>query len=275
MNEHKAVLLNEAIYALGVRKNGIYVDATLGAGGHARRILENGGRVIGIDDDPKMLEIAKANLSDFSNVSLVNGNFRKIDKLLADLKINKVDGILADLGVSSVHFDEDDRGFSFKDERATLDMRLNKTTQEITGADLLNGLREDQLAQILGGKLALEIVASRVATPFKTVGDFVKTIRKVVAFSGKINPATKAFMALRIAVNTEEANLIEFLPKAYELLKVSGRMVVISFHSGEDRIVKDFFRNKKRIGGLVCPSALEIEKNPRARSARMRVVEKI
>lgn len=270
--QHEPVLLKEIIEELHIKNQGRYIDATLGAGGYTRAILDMGGNVLGIDTDPSMLKIAEENLKGSENLKTANGNFSEISKLAEENGFREVDGIVFDLGVSNVHFSDTERGFSFKNPEALLDMRLNVKSQGIRASDLLNALREDQLRQMFGGKIAKEISEFRKVKRFETVGDFL-SIFPEKKFSDRVHPATKAFLALRIAVNSELDNLIEALPKAYELLKPGGRLLIVSFNSDEDRIVKDFFKNKgeeKRI----LPSEEEIRRNPKSRSAILRVIEK-
>lgn len=278
---HEPVLLNEALDALHIKNSTQYIDATLGAGGHTIGILKRGGNVLGIEADEKMLDIAKERIQETCPVSnrsvgdyiLVNGNFRNIASIAKDNGIFRVDGILFDLGISSVHLDSDSRGFSFKDESAPLDMRLNTSAQSVTASDLLNSLPEKALVELFSegmGKTAAKRLSERVAKAraikkFVTVSDFLDVAGRKKR--GKIHPATKAFMALRIAVNTELATLTTALEDSKKLLVKKGKIVVISFHSGEDRIVKKVFGESE----LVTPSEDEIQRNPRARSAKMRV----
>jgi 16S rRNA (cytosine1402-N4)-methyltransferase len=277
---HQPVMAREVIEKLHVKRLARYIDATVGTGGHAAEIMGRGGVVLGIDADFRMLEIARKNLGE-DKVTLVGGNFRDIDRLAAENGFDKVDGILFDLGISSVHLDSDERGFSFRKLDAPLDMRLDPERQNVSAADLLNSLREDQLRELFSvtgvGGLARKVVEQRKAGPIRTVGDFIALMGE--GRHGKLHPATKAFLALRIAVNSELISLKEALPKAYELLEPGGRMAVISFHSGEDSIVKRAFGEFEEKGfgkseGLVRPLPGEIEKNPRARSAVMRIFRK-
>ncbi len=274
---HEPVLLNEAIDSLHLNSSGIYVDGTLGAGGHSKVIIDKGGFVIGIDKDPFMISLAKNNLPE-SHFTLVNRSFSDIKIILKDLGYEKVDGILLDLGISNVHFSDKSRGFSFSDSTASLDMRLSQS-QNLKASDLLNILREDQLtdlfAEIFTGyearKIAKKIISKREQKRFEIVGDLLA-----------ISKDAKIFMALRIAVNSELDDLKKALPDCLEVLKPRGRLVIITFHSTEDRIVKNFFTevgNSEK--GIVItqkpiiPSSEEIVRNPRARSAKLRVIEKI
>lgn len=269
---HKSVLLSEAVEALHVENGKKYIDATLGAGGHTLEILRRGGKVLGIEADPKMLAIATLRLGATewqARMKLVLGNFRDIASIAHSHGFGRVSGILFDLGISSYHLDEDQRGFSFKDPGAPLDMRINPETQGVTAADLLNSLDTTQLTKLFESKgIARKVVEFRKVKNFSTVGDLLTLFgpkRK------RVHPATKAFMMLRIAVNSEYDSLSSALPQAVELLEKGGRLVVISFHSGEDRIVKKYFVRSD----LILPNEEEIARNPRARSARMRVLTKV
>jgi len=267
---HESVLLSESIEALKVVPGGEYIDATFGAGGHTKAILQKGGKVLAIEADPRM--IARESTNPFApNAKLVQGNFKDMAIIAAKNGFEHVNGILMDLGISSLHLDSDDRGFSFKDPNARLDMRLNTETQGVRAADLLNSLDKAQLAVLLESKsLAQKTLEFRTKKPFETVGDLLTLFESKKR--GKIHPATLTFMNLRIAVNSELENLKETLPRAYEILKKGGRLVVITFHSGEDRIVKEFFKDKD--GEFITPSEEEVARNPRARSAKLRVITK-
>lgn len=280
-NQHYPVLLKEAIEQLHVKKSAKYIDATVGTGGHAREILERGGRLLGIDMDDAMLAFARKNLSQYGeSVQLVRGNFSDVAQIAEDNAFVPCDGVLADLGISSVHYDGAKRGFSFGDKDAVLDMRLETNDVVVTAKDLLNLLSRKQLINLFepfvgfGGtrKLVGQIVERRKVEHFETVGDFLDVVEESGISGGKLNPATKPFMALRIRVNSELENLAEFLPAAFRILAPKGRLVVISFHSLEDRIVKRFM--KANSGSLIVPSREEVRDNPRSRSAKMRVIEK-
>jgi len=286
---HEPVMVREVIKALHLKKGGLYIDATVGTGGHALEIVKKGGRVLGIDMDPMMLEIAKMRLEKAGRpFKLVSGNFKDIDEIVKKEKVDEVDGILIDLGVSNVHFDTKERGFSFSNPEAPLDMRLNPDSQGVTAADLLNGLREDQLtvlfAKVLpffkAKKVAKMLTFFREQKKFETVTDFLEALKD---FKGKpgLNPATLPFLALRIAVNSELENLKEALPKAFALLNKGGKLVILSFHSKEEKIIKDFFfseerENKAKIltKTAITPRDEEIAKNVKARSAKLWILEK-
>lgn len=278
-------MVEEVLEALKVplKSQARYIDATLGTGGHAEALLSAGGEVLGIDIDWQMLEIAKARLKKFAGkIKFVLGNFRKIDEIAKESGFEQVDGVIFDLGASNLQLISEERGLSFSNPYAPLDMRFNSEEQAVKASDLLNVLRKDQL-RVLFGKvmgwreslmLADRIESEREIKPFETVGDFIKVAQ--LRGKEKLNPATLPFLALRMAVNSELENLEEGLAKAYALLKSRGKLVVITFHSGEDAIVKHF---GKRVGELatkkpIRPSEQEIAKNPRARSAKLRIIEK-
>ena len=279
---HKPVLLNESIDGLDLADGKTFVDATYGAGGHTREALKRfpNLKAITIDQDP----IVGANIT---------GNFRDIDTFLGDVN---PDAILLDLGISSDQLESSGKGFSFqKDE--PLDMRMGDSGP--TAADILNSWDEHAIELILRGfgeerfskKISSEIVASRKIRPFETTTDLIEAIREVKPkhFRDKIHPATKTFQALRIAVNSELDALENGLQKGFDILAPHGRFVVISFHSLEDRIVKNFFREKVRggeaifpnlstslkAGKPIIPTDKEVKDNPRSRSAKLRVVEKL
>ncbi len=284
--KHVPVLLKEVIESLHIKNQGRYVDATLGAGGYTKAICEEGGVVLGIDTDDSMLNIAREELK-VMNVKFVNGNFRNLKRVAEENEFSEVDGVVYDLGVSNVHFNDEERGFSFRNGNAKLDMRLDTKFQSLKASDLLNALRVDQLRQIFeevigrneAFNLARIIVARRDIKKFETVQDLLNILGEKKP--GKIHPATKIFMALRIAVNSELDNLRDSLPQALDLVRVGGRIAVVSFHSLEDRIVKDQFNEWKESGyGKVVtgkpmlPSNEEILINPKSRSAKLRVFEK-
>lgn len=300
---HEPVLVHEVIGYLRLdvplKKQAYFVDTTVGTAGHTLEILKAGGSVLGIDADKELLEIAEKRLniacptlndSVQGHFKLVNGNFKDIDKIAKRMKFEKVDGILFDLGVSNLHLKSQTRGFSFENGFAPLDMRIDAKTQSVTGADLLNSLRKDQLIELFSSvmiqpvakRLAKEVVFLRKERSIKETSDFLAIISRARIVSGKLNPATLPFMALRMAVNSELENLKIALPKALELLNKGGRLVVISFHSGEDALVKNFFRNMQKENLVkiltkkpVVPTREEITRNPRARSAKLRCFEKI
>lgn len=283
---------DEVIKYLHITKKDWYLDATLGVGGHTIAILGSGGNVLGLDADPKMLEIAKKNISKACPANNkerfvgLNYNFSNLDKALVESGIDTLSGALFDLGISSYHLDTDDRGFSFQNKLAPLDMRLDPKLQNIKAADLLNVLDKAQLVVLFqktmllpkAKKLAKSVTNRRKTKRFETVSDFLKLFPKR---TGKTHPATTAFLSLRIAVNTELDALNGALDKILDFLKPGGRIVVISFHSGEDRIVKHKFNlwQKEGLGQVltdkpVLPSKNEVNNNPRARSAKLRTFAK-
>ncbi len=287
---HEPVLKDEALHYLNVKKDFKVIDSTLGYGGHTLFFLENGAKVLSIEADQSMIDLASERLKKYigNELTIVHGNFRNIDKIAKDNDFSDADAILADLGISSVHLDSSKRGFSFKDESQTLDMRLDVGSQSVTASDLLNALREDQLRRmfgdVMGGlavtHLAREVVSKRIVKKFETVGDFLEVVRKVMGRHGHLNEATLPFLALRIAVNIEIDSLKEYIPNAFSVLKSSGRLGIISFHSLEDQVVKHKFVEFVKSGegilidDIIVPKDDEITKNPRSRSAKFRVIEK-
>ncbi len=309
-NTHESVLLDKAVNLLNCRPGGVYVDGTVGGGGHAEKILKKSspnGVLIGIDIDPHALEIASERLLKFgARVHLVHGNFSDIQNIIRGLGYRAVDGILLDLGVSMFQLGEAQRGFSFFAD-GPLDMRMDPGAS-ISAADLVNRLSQHELKELIkrygeerwAGKIARKIVEERKNMPIKTTGQLAGLIEKVVPKSRdgeRIHPATRTFQALRIAVNKELESLEKFLNSVLDALSAGGRLVVISFHSLEDRIVKQAFSSWARQcrcpGDFpVCqcegrplvklltrkpvrPDEEEVAKNPRARSARMRAIEKL
>jgi len=286
---HKPVLLKEALEFLKVEKGKRFIDATVGEGGHAVAIAQRGGIVLGIDQDPEILKQAKELLGD--KTVLVQGNFREIERIARENRFTEVDGILLDLGISSWHLKESGRGFSFqKDE--PLDMRADPNLT-VTAADLLNGLNKDELKELFqkygeeerAPQLAAAVVRARSLKPFRTTADLVGVAEKVGRTKDvrrdRIHPATKIFQALRIAVNDEVENLRSVLPRAFEVLGAGGRLVVVSFHSLEDREVKRFFQQMEEQGrGVVLtekpqtPASAELDQNPQSRSAKLRAIER-
>jgi 16S rRNA (cytosine1402-N4)-methyltransferase len=294
---HLPVLVEEVLQYLDCRPDRIYADGTVGSGGHSRKILERSsptGRLIGLDWDEEAIERARKNLHLFEGrVALSKGNFKNLISVLESLSIPGVDGILLDLGVSTEQLESRERGFSFRWE-APLDMRMSQET-EITAQDLVEDLSPSDLEGLLreygeerwARRIARNIVRRRQTAPIRTTGELVKTIEQSVPGPrGRIHPATRTFQALRISVNEELNNLKAFLDVAPDLLRSKGRLCIISYHSLEDRIVKNLFRQWTR-GGKgeekpfalltpkpVGPAAEEALRNPRARSAKLRAVEK-
>lgn len=300
---HIPVLPNETIEYLNPQKAGIYVDGTLGGGGHSRLIAQKIGKkgiIIGIDQDPEALAAAKKNLAEFGNkIIFVQENFRHLNNILSDLNINKVDGILLDLGVSSYQLESPKRGFSFKEEdeylEAPLDMRMDPT-QTLTAYDIVNKYDEKRLSDILfrlgeepfSRQIARQIVKRRQEKPIATTNDLLAVIKSATPpkyrFSRHGHFASKVFRGIRMAVNEELPVVEEVIPQAIERLKPGARLVVITFHSLEDRIVKHTFRQaasepQSKVKLLtkkpVLPSEEEISQNPKSSSAKLRAIEKI
>jgi len=286
---HIPVLAKEVIELLAPGSGEIFVDATIGLGGHAKQILPKlgkTGRLIGIDQDEQALQSASHNLRTYAQqLVLVCGNFAAIGALVQSAGHARVSGILFDLGVSSLQLDDPDRGFSFN-KSDKLDMRMSANTA-LTAEEVVNSYSRDELARIFyeyGQETRARAIAKRITEARKSgrITTVAQLIELIGGGHGRIHPATKVFQALRIEVNQELEALEEALPKAFELLESGGRLAVISFHSLEDRIVKNFFRNLKTGGsGLlltkkaVTPSWEERRSNPRARSAKLRAIEKI
>jgi len=288
---HQPVLVKETIAMLKIRHGGKYIDATLGGGGHTKKILESGGLVLGIDKDPEALTRIKNELPNYikeRKLIIHRGNFENLDTIAKENGFGTINGVLFDLGMSSDQF-ESGRGFSFmKDE--PLDMRMDPDLG-VTAADLVNALSQKELFGIFTKFAQVErareisgaIVENRKLLPIKTTRELVEIIESVPAYRRQtdLHPATKVFMALRIAVNNEQESLERVLPQASKLLVTGGRLAVISFHQGEDRIVKQFFRNGQTMGikeinkKPIMVSASEVKSNPRSRSAKLRVGEKI
>ena len=275
---------------LRIRPEGTYVDATAGTGGHAMEIAGRltTGRLVVLDRDPRALEIARERLRPFGEkVVLVHTEFSKIGEVVRDLKLPALDGVFADLGVSSLELESPERGFSFR-WAGPLDMRMNPATA-LTAEEIVNRWPEKQLANLLYQKaeerdsrrIARAIVRSRPIRDTEHLATVVAGARKKRGRQ-KLHPATKTFLALRIAVNREEEELEQFLSRTPVTLNLGGRWVVLSYHSLEDRMVKQAFQQLERSGNfrvltrkVIQPGEEEIRANPRARSAKMRVVEKI
>lgn len=307
--KHISVLLNECIEALNIKEDGIYIDCTLGGAGHSSEILKrlsNKGILIGIDQDSEALAAAKEKLKDYKNVIYVHDNFYNIEKILKSLNIEKVDGILMDLGVSSYQLDNAERGFSYMND-AALDMRMNRD-KTFTAYNIINEYSEEDLFRIIkeygeekfAKRIANFIVESRKTKPIETTFQLVDIIKRAIPAKARRegpHPAKRTFQAIRIEVNNE-LNIIEnTIEKGIESLNPEGRIAVITFHSLEDRIVKNVF---KRIENpCMCPrefpmcvcgkkplikvisrkpieaSEEELNYNPRSRSAKLRVAEKL
>ncbi|HEY4494818.1 MAG TPA: 16S rRNA (cytosine(1402)-N(4))-methyltransferase RsmH [Candidatus Paceibacterota bacterium] len=298
INVHKSVLLHEVISGLDIHKGEIYLDGTLGSGGHARYALEKAEgalTIIGLDRDKVAIDRARKNLDEIKNIEskifLKNVSYGDLNIVLDELGINKVDKILFDLGLSSDQFETSGRGFTFKrDEPLLMTFQKDILPDDITAKYIVNNWGEETLADIIYGygeerysrKIAKNIVSYRKKKSIETTFELVDIIQHSVPDSykrGRIHPATRTFQALRIAVNDELNTLKQGLNKGFERLKIGGRMAVISFHSLEDRIVKHFYKEKEGIKIItkkpIVPSDEEIKENPRSRSAKLRIMEKI
>ena len=309
-NIHKSVLLDESITGLSPVEDGVFVDATMGLGGHTKSLLEAcncNSTIVGMDVDENALAIAKERLAEYKDkIEFVNKNFINIDKCLEELEISKVDGIIADLGMSSFQLDHSGKGFSFN-KQEPLDMRMDPALQ-FTTYDLVNEMDLEELVHIFktygeekfAKNISRAILKNRKTKPIQTSSELAALISNSIPkkfHPKRKHPATKSFQALRIAINNELDNLKVFIEKSVKLLKPGGRLVIISFHSLEDRIVKRLFR--KMASPCICPPDLpicscgrepeiklinkspitpcekEIEDNPRARSSRLRIGEKL
>ena len=308
-NIHVPVLLRECIEGLNIKPDGVYVDGTLGRAGHSVEILKRlqTGRLIGIDRDETAIEEAQKKLLEFSDkATLVHGNFRELTAILERLGVPEVDGMLFDLGVSSPQLDDASRGFSYMQD-APLDMRMDRSSS-LTAYDIVNTWPESELKRILfeygeeryAPRIAAALVKQRQTKPVESTLELSEIIRSAMpgaALREKQHPAKRSFQAIRIAVNDELASISDMLTGAVDKLKPGGRLAVISFHSLEDRIVKNAFLSREK--GCTCPRDFpvcvcgfkqtlrtvtrkpitagqeELEKNPRARSAKLRIAERI
>jgi 16S rRNA (cytosine1402-N4)-methyltransferase len=304
LSDHIPVLYQDIILALNPKSRGRYVDGTLGAGGHAAGILKASapdGEILGMDVDPQALEIARKNLSEFgARATILQASYTSLAEQLSKVGWTRIDGMLLDLGASSMQFDTPERGFSFQ-AAGDLDMRFDPTNA-LTATHLVNNLPETELADLIfrfgeeprSRQIAKAIVAAR---PVSSTVQLAEIITSISPSRDRLHPATRTFMALRIAVNDELISIEKVLPQAIQALTFGGRLAVISFHSLEDRLVKNYFRkeskdclcpprqpmctcgHKASIRELnrrpLIPSDQESSRNPRARSAKLRVVEKI
>lgn len=303
---HVPVLLNECIDGLNIHPNGIYVDGTAGGAGHSSAIAErlgSGGRLISLDRDPDAVAAASRRLSAYKNAMVVHSNYSRLRDVLDSLDIDRVDGILMDLGVSSFQLDEGSRGFSYHSD-APLDMRMSK--EGLSAADVVNTFSEQQLAKIIfeygeekfSRRIASNIVSARASAPIETTLQLADIIRNSVPQKARRekNPCKKTFQAIRIAVNGELDHLSKGLDDAFHSLKIGGRLAVITFHSLEDRLVKQRFAGWCK--GCICPPDFpqcvcgrkpqgilvnkkpieadekELERNNRSRSAKLRIIER-
>lgn len=305
--EHKSVMLGEVLNALDPKTNGIYLDCTLGGGGHAKAIgerLDEHGLLIGLDQDDDAVAAATENLSSLScKVKIVRANFSELDKVLNDLGVDELDGALFDLGVSSHQIDTTERGFSYMHD-APLDMRMDRL-RPLTAREVINAYDESRLTKIFreygeerfAKRIAAAICRARKISPLETTGHLARLIEQIVPRTKNGgHPAKRVFQAVRIEVNGELEILSDALRKAVDKLKCGGRLAVITFHSLEDRIVKETFKTLaqgcicpknfpvcvcnhkaqiKILGKAQAPTPIEIERNSRAKSAKLRVVERI
>ncbi len=306
---HLSVMLEEALHHLAIKPNGVYIDGTFGRGGHSQRIVEaldENGRLVAFDRDETAINCERAQkLSQDSRFKLIHAPFSEMENVITELNLNrKIDGILLDLGVSSPQLDDETRGFSFMNDGA-LDMRMD-ITQGLSAAQWLSQIDEKTLVQVLfdygeerfARRIANAIVTTRLTQPIETTRQLAKLIEDAIPFREKHkHPATRSFQAIRIAVNNELDEIESVLQQTKNLLNSNGRLVVISFHSLEDRIVKRFMRDesgiKRNVGKLpikeadiekgvlnvlskaIKPTANEIAQNPRSRSAVLRVAERV
>ena len=303
--KHIPVLLKETIEGLNIKKDGIYVDGTIGGAGHSKKIIEklsSKGFLIGIDRDEEALKAAKENLKEYSNYKLIHGNHDNIKNILEDMGIQKVDGILLDLGVSSYQLDEKSRGFSYVSDNK-LDMRMDKT-QKFSAYDVVNSYKEDKLADLIykygeerfSRKIAKNICMAREKHPIVTTKELAEIIEKTIPHSKDGHPAKRTFQAIRIEVNNEIEPLYKTVLDCINLLNEGGRLCIITFHSLEDRAVKDAYKEAQ--GKCTCPadfpycvcgnktlgkiinrkpieaSEEELKINSRAKSAKLRIFER-
>ncbi len=296
---HVPVMLNQSVDGLSVRKGGVYVDVTFGGGGHSREILrrmDSDGRLFGFDQDGD----AAANVPQDGRFTFVLSNFRYIENWMDYYGISGVDGVLADLGVSSHHFDDVERGFSFRHD-AELDMRMNRKSH-LTAAEVLNTYDEERLAFVLhtfgelknARQISRAVIKRRNTAPFARISDLLELLQPFVGRDREKKDMAKAFQALRMEVNDETGALCRMLEGAISLLVPGGRLVVLTYHSIEDRIVKNYIRSGNAAGKVeqdfygnrlvplkavnnkvIVPAEEEIERNPRSRSAKLRIAEKI
>ena len=294
-NYHKSVLFSEVLEALNIIPDEVYLDCTLGGGGHTEGILKFAGKVIALDVDQDAIDNAKKKfglaeadgvwVAPGGRLTIIKENFQNLDKALSLAGVEKVGGVLFDLGVSSYMFDTPERGFSFTKE-GPLDMRMDQRLT-VKASDLINALNEGELYELFtrlgevsnARPIARNICRSRLEKKIETTEDLAKIVKEVSKnWKGDIDPATKVFMALRIAVNDELNALKVALPKATAHMKLGARLVALSFHSLEDRIVKEFIRDSRELKSLtekpIVPSEAELSENRRSRSVKMRVAEK-
>ncbi|MFO0718972.1 MAG: 16S rRNA (cytosine(1402)-N(4))-methyltransferase RsmH [Candidatus Paceibacterota bacterium] len=294
---HKSVLLQQSVDGLDLKKGDVFVDATLGGGGHSEAvcsITQGEATIIGIDADPKAIERSEKRLSKMKcKTFFKQSNFRHIDKVLSEVGINQIDKILFDLGLSSQEIQESGRGFTFqKNEPLLMTFSAELKPEDLTAREIVNTWDQENIETIIKSygeeryakRIARMIVENRARKPIETTFDLVEIIKMATPIKyhhGKIHPATRTFQALRMTVNDEVRALSEALEKAFEYLKPSGRIAVISFHSIEDRIVKHYFKKLIDEGRAeritkkpITPTTEEITENPRSRSAKLRIISK-
>lgn len=295
---HKTVLLHESIDGLDIKKGDIFVDGTLGGGGHSEEVCKRFGDsvvMIGIDLDPEAIQRASARIASLHpNIKYLQGSFRNIDTLLSSIGIKKVNKILLDIGLSSNQFEDSGRGFSFqKDEPLIMSFKKEIKPEDLTAREIVNTWDLENIESILSGygeeqfswKIAKAIVARREEKPIETTTDLVNIIKIATPKwyqHKRIHPATKTFQALRITVNDEIESLKDGVIRGFDILESGGRLAVISFHSIEDRVVKNFYKEKAEqgVGKIltkkpIIPTDKEIKENIRSRSAKLRIIEKI
>lgn len=306
--EHKSVLLHETVDMINIKKGGIYVDATFGGGGHSRYMLSkiDDMSLYVFDQDIYAIDNGRNNFANDNRIHFINTNFVNVKSALQDMGIYEIDGIIADLGVSSYQLDTPERGFSYMKD-APLDMRMD-TGSSLTARDVVNTYSKDELKRIIrlyseekwADKIATIIVETREKTPINTTFELVDVIERAIPKKLRDknkHPAKRTFQAIRIETNNELGILEKFVNDAFDMLKIGGRMSIITFHSLEDRLIKNIYKNL--VGGCICPSEFpvcmcgrtekariitkkpiiptdeELQENARARSAKLRVIEKI
>jgi len=292
---HKTVLLHESIEGLAVKNGDVYLDGTLGSAGHALEACKKGASmIVGIDQDEEALARAQSRLQSSCTFKLIKGSFRTMDTILDSLNIRKVDKIMLDIGLSSDQFETSGRGFTFqKNEPLLMTFKKDPSEHDLTAKEIVNTWDEANIADVIYGygeeryarRIARVIVEERAKKPIETTFDLVELIKKATPWlyhRGKIHPATRTFQALRITVNDEINALKEGVIKGFDRLNSKGRMAVISFHSLEDRVVKHLYKEKENEGLAVLitkkpitASEQELEENPRSRSAKLRIIEKL
>ena len=287
---HKPVLLNEVIKYLEPKPNQNFIDATYGLGGHSKELLKYikpNGKILALEWDPYLVELNQKELMGSKNIILKNTNFTKIKKLVKEMNFTHIKGVIFDLGISTWHLEKSGRGFSFK-KNEFLDMRINPKEIKITAFDIVNKFSKEQIIEILekygeerkAKDIAEAIVNARRVKRIETSKELADLIVKVYKSRKKIHPATKTFMALRVFINKELENLEEGLKQAYSVLDKGGRITIITFQGLEDKVVKKVFKELKKqkakmiTKNVVRPTRKEVLENPKARSAKLRVIQK-